>query len=210
MKLLPNSELYDTGYCVLFVRGISPVDVFPRIVGDEDCRPVSVDRMEAEVIKMAGEDLEEEDVPALDIDELRSSGMICDEGPLLRAGTHGDWCFVIESEGPYLAKNEIIRSASRATVALSVLKSESGTSWISYAEDGEILASFDPLLPQHDNGSRPDILDEITGYREAIELGDPEEAHENALRKIQYGLGCAVPQEADASSMLAIRIPGGY
>ncbi|MDF4253803.1 DUF6461 domain-containing protein [Streptomyces sp. WMMB303] len=209
MKLLPNSELYDTGYCALFVRRISPADILSRISGDE-CRAVLVDRMEAEAIKMAGEDLEEEDVPELDIDELRSSGMICADGPLLRAGTHEDWCFVIESEGPYLAKQEIIRSVSRGAVALSALKSETGITWISYAEDEEILSSFDPLLPQCDTGLRPDVLDNITGYREAIERGAPAKAHQNALRKIQYELGCAVPQEADAPRLLAVRIPGGY
>ncbi|MFG3257314.1 DUF6461 domain-containing protein [Streptomyces sp. NPDC048172] len=209
MKLLPNSDLYDTGYCALFVRGTSPEALLAGIAGDA-YHPVQLDRMEAEMIKMAGEDLEDDDVPELDFDELCDSGMICDEGPLLRAGTHDGWCFAIESEGPYLAREEIIRAASRGTVALLALRVETGLTWISYAEDGEILSSFDPLLPHYDNGSRPDVLDSITGYRQAIERRGSMGAHDSALRKIQHALGCAVPQEADEPRLLAIRIPGGY
>ncbi|RCG17668.1 hypothetical protein DQ392_17685 [Streptomyces reniochalinae] len=169
-----------------------------------------LDRMEAEMIKMAGEGLEEEDVPELDIEELSNSGMICAEGPLVRAGTYGDWCFAIESEGPYLAKKEVIRSVSRGTVALSAFKGETGPAWISYAENGEILSSFDPALPHVDSGSRPDVLDGITGYRKVIERGGSDGVPEVVLRKIQHELGCAVPQEADSPRLLSIRVPGGY
>ncbi|MEU5833072.1 DUF6461 domain-containing protein [Streptomyces diacarni] len=208
MRLLPNRELYDTGYCALFVRGMSPTGLLCEITGQK-CPPVFLDRMEAEMIKMTGEDLEEDDVPELDIEELRYSG-ICAEGPLVRAGTYGDWCYAIESDGPYLAKKEVIRSVSRGTVALSAFKGETGPAWISYAENGEILSSFDPALPHIDSGSRPDVLDRITGHREAIERSDSDGSPDSVLGKIQHELGCAVPQEADSPRLLAIRIPGGY
>ncbi|MDQ0955987.1 hypothetical protein QFZ24_009996 [Streptomyces phaeochromogenes] len=208
-SIFPNSQLYETGYCALFVRGVSPTELLTRVSGGE-IQPVLVTRLEADAVKALGEDIDEDDVPELNVDELHSSGMLDNSGPLLRAGTHNNWSFVIESEGPYLASDEILAAASRDTVALSARLSETGSTWISYAENSEILSSFDPLFPQHDYGKRPATLEELTGFREAIDSGDRSEAYENAVRKIQQELQCAVPQEADAGRLLAVRIAGGY
>jgi hypothetical protein len=208
-SIFPNSQLYGTGYCALFVRGVSPTELLTRVSGGE-IQPVLVTRLEADAVKALGEDIDEDDVPELNVDELHSSGMLDNSGPLLRAGTHNNWSFVIESEGPYLASDEILAAASRDTVALSARLSETGSTWISYAENSEILSSFDPLFPQHDYGKRPATLEELTGFREAIDSGDRSEAYENAVRKIQQELQCAVPQEADAGRLLAVRIAGGY
>ncbi|MDQ1033098.1 hypothetical protein QF035_010680 [Streptomyces umbrinus] len=208
-SIFPNSQLYRTGYCALFVRGVSPTELLTRVSGGE-IQPVLVTRLEADAVKALGEDIDEDDVPELNVDELHSSGMLDNSGPLLRAGTHNNWSFVIESEGPYLASDEILAAASRDTVALSARLSETGSTWISYAENSEILSSFDPLFPQHDYGKRPATLEELTGFREAIDSGDRSEAYENAVRKIQQELQCAVPQEADAGRLLAVRIAGGY
>ncbi|MFF5011078.1 DUF6461 domain-containing protein [Streptomyces phaeochromogenes] len=208
-SVFPNSQLYGTGYCALFARGISPTELLTRVSGRE-IQPVLLTRLEADAIKSLGEDIDEEDVPDLNVDELHSSGMLDNSGPLLRAGIHGDWSFVVEPEGPYLASDEIFASVSRDTVALSARLSETGSTWISYAENSEILSSFDPLFPQHDYGKRPATLEELTGFREAIDSGDRSEAYENAVRKIQQELQCAVPQEADAAKLLAVRVAGVY
>ncbi|WP_405958497.1 DUF6461 domain-containing protein [Streptomyces phaeochromogenes] len=205
----PNSQLYDTGYCVLFVKNVSPAELLTRVSGGQ-IHSVPLARLEAEAIKALGEDVEEEDVPSLNVDELHSSGILDNSGPLLRSGTHGDWSFVVESEGPYLASDEILARVSRDTVALSARRIETGSTWISYAENGEIFSSFDPLFPQHDYGQHPAVLEELTGFREAIDSGNRSEAYENALRKIQQELQCAVPQEADAPRLLSIRIAGVY
>ncbi|WP_143674536.1 MULTISPECIES: DUF6461 domain-containing protein [Streptomyces] len=208
-SIFPNSQLYGTGYCALFVRGIPPTELLSRVSGGE-IHPIPLNRLEADAIKAFGEDIDEGDVPGLNVDELHSSGILDNSGPLLRAGTHGDWSFAIESEGPYLASDEILKSVSRGTVALSARLSETGSTWISYAENGEILSSFDPLFPEHDYGKHPATLEELTAYREAIDSGDRSESYENAMRKIQQELQCAAPQETDAASLLAVRIAGGY
>ncbi|MDX2546914.1 DUF6461 domain-containing protein [Streptomyces sp. WI04-05B] len=208
-SIFPNSQLYETGYCALFVKEISPAELLSRVSGRE-IRPIPLNRLEADAVKAFGEDIDEGDVPGLNVDDLHSSGILDNSGPLLRAGAHGDWSFVIESEGPYLARDEILQSVSHGTVALSTRLSETGSTWISYAEDGEILSSFDPLFPQHDYGKNPATLEELTAYREAIDSGDRSESHVNAIRKIQQELRCTVPQEADATSLLAVRIAGGY
>ncbi|MFD4409504.1 DUF6461 domain-containing protein [Streptomyces sp. NPDC058476] len=208
-EIFPNTQLYDTGYCVIFAREISPVELLSR-ASEGQIDPIYLSRLDAEAIKAFGEEIDEEDIPDLDFDALQSSGMLVSGGPLLRAGAHNDWAFVVESEGPYLAKEGILKSASRGTVALSVQLSETTAAWISYAENGEILSSFDPLFPENDYGKEPSTLEELTGYREAIIGGDRAESYENALRKIQEALQCAVPQEADAARLLAVRIAGGY
>ncbi|MFD4413589.1 hypothetical protein [Streptomyces sp. NPDC058476] len=74
-------------------------------------------RTQAEIIVALGEDISEDDLPELDIDELHSAGILQDDGPLLRAGTHGDWSFVIEPEGPYLANDEVLKTVSHDTEA---------------------------------------------------------------------------------------------
>jgi hypothetical protein len=208
-KIFPNSQPYDTGYCVLFVRDISPADLLSAL-SEGDAPQILLNRLEADAIKMFGEDIEDVDVPDLDVEELRSSGMLDNSGPLLRAGTHNNWAFVIEAEGAYLAKDELLTFVSRSTTALSARLSETGSTWIAYAENGEILSSFDPLFPDQDYGKRPAALEELTGYREAIRTGDRAEAYENALRKIQKELQCNPLQEADTPRLLAVRIPGVY
>ncbi|MFD4170758.1 DUF6461 domain-containing protein [Streptomyces albidoflavus] len=207
--LFPNSRLYENGYCAILAREIKPSEILARVSG-RDFRPLCLNRFEAEAIKAFGEDIDETDVPDLDLDELHSNGFLDDSGPLLRAGTHDDWSFVIESEGAYLASEGLLEAASRNTVALSARVSETGSTWISYAENGEILSSFDPLFPEYDSGSRPSVLEELTHYREAISGGARAESFGNALRKIQKELNCAIPQEADAHRLLAVRIAGVY
>ncbi|MBT2446533.1 hypothetical protein J7F03_05440 [Streptomyces sp. ISL-43] len=210
-KLLPNSQLYDTGYCVIFARNVSAVELLSR-VSREGIQPISLSRMAAEAIRMLGEDEDAEDgaVPEADMEDLERAGILVNDGPLLRAGTHGNWSFVVEPEGPYLAGPGLLEAASRGTAALCVQLSEAMAAWISYAEDGEVLSSFDPLFPDRDYGARPEILESLTGYRSAIDSGDPAFAYESALRKIQQELRCAVPQEVDADLLPAIRVHGGY
>ncbi len=123
------------------------------------------------MIKALGEDIEADDVPELDLDELEATGILDNSGPLLRAGTHQNWSFVVESEGPYLAGDSVLESASIGTVAFCARLSETGSSWISYAENGDVLSSFDPLYPDRDYGKRPEVLDRLTGHRDAIESG---------------------------------------
>ncbi|MEU5958764.1 DUF6461 domain-containing protein [Streptomyces sp. NPDC047525] len=207
--IFPNSQLYETGYCALFVKGVSPAELLARVAGGQ-IHPIFLNRLEAEAVKALGEDIEEEDLPDLNLDELHTSGVLDNSGPLLRAGAHDHWSFIIESEGPYLAGEEILEAVSRSTVALSLRLSETSSAWISYAENQEILSSFDPLFPEHDYGKRTEVLDALTGYREVIENGERSEAYENAIRKIQRELHCAVPAEADAGRLLAIRIAGVY
>ncbi|MFD7647164.1 DUF6461 domain-containing protein [Streptomyces albidoflavus] len=207
--LFPNSQLYGTGYCAILARGISPAEILARVSG-RDFHPIYLNRFEAEIIKALGEDIDEADIPDLDLDELHSNGFLEDSGPLLRAGVHDDWSFVIESEGPYLASEKLLKTASRDTVALSARVTETGSTWISYAENGEILSSFDPLFPEYDSGSHPSALDELTHHREAIRRGERSDSFENALRAIQKELHCAIPQEVDALRLISTRIAGVY
>lgn len=209
IDIFPNSQLYETGYCALFAKDISATELLARITGGQ-IHPIPLSRLEAETVKALGEDVEEEAIPDLNLDELHSSGVLDDSGPLLRSGTHDNWSFIIESEGSYLSSDELLETVSRGTVALSLRESETSSAWISYAENQEILSSFDPLFPEQDYGKRTEVLDALTGYREALENGERSEAYENAIRTIQRELRCAVPAEADAGRLLAVRITGGY
>ncbi|MEW2811022.1 DUF6461 domain-containing protein [Streptomyces massasporeus] len=172
--------------------------------------PVALTRTETAHIEALGEDIDEDDVPDVTLDQLQSSGVLASDGPVLRAGEHDGWSFVIEAEGSYLATDDILKSVSRQTAALSLRDSESGSCWKSYAEDGEILSSFDPLFPDSDYGTRPEVLEQLTGHGAAISNGDRADAYPNAVRAIQPRLQGAVPQEGDASRLLTIRIADGY
>lgn len=209
VDLFPNSDLYETGYCVIFAQGISAKELLVR-VWKEGIHPIGINRMEVEVIKALGEEIEEDIVPELSIEELQDAGILVDDGPLLRAGTLGDWSFVVESEGAFLAGEGILARVSVDSVALAAQLSDSMAAWISYAENGEVLSSFDPLFPEQDYGTRPERLESLTGYREAIGSGHRSNAFESAFRKIQCELHCDIPKEVDEHRLLAIRIPGGY
>ncbi|MFZ4207412.1 hypothetical protein ACOZE4_21595 [Streptomyces griseoincarnatus] len=208
-EMFPNLQIYDTGYCVLFAKSVEPDVLLSRIV-DSDVTSLLINRDEADAIKALGEDIEAEDVPGLDVDELETAGLLVNSGPLLRAGAYQGWSFVIESEGPYLAGDVIIKAASLGTIAFCARLSETGASWISYAENGEIMSSFDPLFVDRGYGNRPEVLDRLTGYRSAVSHGDRAEAYENALRQIQERLGCLIPISADADRLYAVRVPGQY
>ncbi|MET9142147.1 DUF6461 domain-containing protein [Streptomyces parvulus] len=209
-ELFPNSELYDTGYCVLFAKGVGPELLLSRVADGGPANTVGLDRHESELIKALGEDIDSDDFADLSMAELEAAGMFDDSGPLLRSGRYEEWSFVVESEGPYLAGEAVLQSASKGTSAFSAMRSESGSTWISYAENGEILSSFDPLFPDVDSGSRPAVLDQLAGHREAIARGERADAYENALRQIQQRLGCAAPASVDAERLTAIRLSGQY
>ncbi|WP_279629939.1 DUF6461 domain-containing protein [Streptomyces africanus] len=207
--IFPNRGLYQFGYCAVFVRGIAPAELLAR-VGGAGLRPVALTRIDTMTIEALGEDIDENDMPGLDLEQLQDSGVLAGDGPVLRSGEHDGWSFVIEPEGSWLAADGIVTSASRKTVALSLRDSESGACWISYAEDGEILSSFDPLFPDIDSGARPEVLGRLTGHVAAINNGERHDAYANAVRAIQQRLQCTVPPEADERRLLTIKIADGY
>lgn len=207
--IFPNRELYQFGYCAVFARGITPAELLARAAG-EGLHLVALTRTEAARIEALGEDTDEDDVPDVDFEQLQDSGVLASDGPVLRAGEHDGWSFVIEPESSYLAADDLVKSVSRETVALSLRDSESGSCWISYAEDGEILSSFDPLFPDSDYGTRPEVLERLTGHVAATNSGDRADAYANAVRAIQQRLQCTVPPEADERRLLTIKIADGY
>jgi hypothetical protein len=207
--IFPNHQLYQFGYCAIFAKGVAPAELLAR-VGGEGLHPVALTRAATALIEALGEDIGEDDVPDVSMDQLQNSGLLAADGPILRAGEYDGWSFVIEPEGSYLAADDILKSVSRETVALSLRDSESGSSWISYAQDGEILSSFDPLFPDSDYGTQPEVLKELTGHVAAITNGDRADAYANAVRAIQQRLQITVPQEADETGLLTIKIEDGY
>lgn len=207
--IFPNTRLYPTGYCVIFAKNITPGELLARAAG-RTLQPTPIGREEADTITMLDEDISEDDLPDLDPDALQAAGLLDADGPLLRAGQYGDWSFAVESEGPYLADVEVLRTVSRGTTALSACELESGSSWIAYAENGVCLSSFDPLFPDDEHGTDPSRLEQLTNFRQALSSGERADAFENALQKIQQELRCTVLPETDAGRMSAIRISGAY
>ncbi|MFJ8896900.1 DUF6461 domain-containing protein [Leifsonia sp. NPDC102414] len=207
--MFPNSNLYETGYCAIFVRAISPTEALSRIPYDKS-EVVELDRSELDAIKELGTEVGPDDLPGVDFDSLESSGILDPRGPLLRSGSHAGWTFIVEPEGPFLAKEKVLKAVSRGTSALLAQMSETAAAWVSYAEDGEILSSFDPLFPDSDFGMQPAILEGLTGHRRAIDSGERADAYENSLRKIQESLGCAMPAAVDSLRLPSVRVPDGY
>ncbi|MGW7244598.1 DUF6461 domain-containing protein [Streptomyces sp. NPDC054804] len=204
-ETFPNTQLYQFGYCAIFAKGMSPGELLSRAAG-APVQPTAVSRADAETITMLGADITEDDLPGLDADALREAGLLEGHSTLLRAGSQGDWSFVIEAESTYLAADAVLSAISHGTAALSLREIESGSSWIAYAENGDVLNSFDPLYPDTDYGKNPGRLEQLTGYREAIDNGERADAFISAARTIQHQLRCAVPPEADAGQMLAIGV----
>ncbi|WP_143661145.1 DUF6461 domain-containing protein [Streptomyces sp. M41(2017)] len=207
--IFPNSNLYETGYCVIFVRAIPPTEALSRIPYDKS-EVVDLDRSELDAIKELGSEVDQDDVLGVDFDGLENSGILDSRGPLLRSGSHAGCTFIVEPEGPFLAQEEVLKAVSRGTSALLAQVSETAAAWIFYAEDGEILSSFDPLFPDSDFGKQPTVLEGLTGYRRAIDSGERADAYENSLRQIQESLEYAMPATVDAPRLPSVRVPNGY
>jgi Family of unknown function (DUF6461) len=78
---------------------------------------------------------------------------------LVLVDSTGGWAMLVEPFGHQGNRPEVLRAASSGGRAICVWWDAGGHCQISYAQDGRLLARFDPASPAHRQGESPHVLD---------------------------------------------------
>ncbi|HEY7419850.1 MAG TPA: DUF6461 domain-containing protein, partial [Ktedonobacteraceae bacterium] len=120
---------YNAAYCLTFARGLDETEILRRFGAD-----LSLARL-----------IREDDEDSLD--ELRWFGEV------IQAGQSDGWAFVYEYNGYKGTLEDTLRPVSTGTVAVSVFCNVNSVTRFCYAEDGAIIANFEPPYPPFDDSS---------------------------------------------------------
>lgn len=151
-------------YCLTFVKGMSEAEVLSRMGAVEGTEPRTPDDAFAE----------------------RES---FDAGypEIVRVLSVGEWSVVHEPFGFTGADTYLLAALSEGTEAVSLLRHEYASHCFSYAVDGVVLCSFDPLFAYYRWGADPDVLVErmravgLYPDRDELDLSDWDFASALAL-----------------------------
>ena len=81
--------------------------------------------------------------------------------PVIGVRQMGGWTLVVEDNGHEGSRAEVLRRASHGTEVVSALWNVNALTRFNYAVDGEVRTSFEALLPEYREGTRPDALEEL-------------------------------------------------
>ncbi|MEV0704249.1 DUF6461 domain-containing protein [Saccharopolyspora sp. NPDC050389] len=96
---------------------------------------------------------------ALDIDDFCEEAFAHQEKhPMIALRRVGDWVLVVEDNGRQGQRPEVLRKAARQA-AVSVFWDANALTRFSHAVRGDIRTSFEAVLPEYREGSRPDELE---------------------------------------------------
>ncbi|MEU7742163.1 DUF6461 domain-containing protein [Nonomuraea sp. NPDC049158] len=169
---LANGHSFSDLWCLTFVRGLSEIDVLRRMGA------------------------EERSIRPLTYEELIDEGLFPDT---VLAGRLGDWIVVVEESGwDALDALEVL---SVETEAVSVLRHDYASDCFGYAVDGELITSFNPMIPAWRSGSDPDRLVDVmrdVGFDPTYAPGDADEREARAVKH----------PSVDGALLLAARLTG--
>lgn len=162
---------HDLGHiwCLTFVRGLSEIDVLRRMGA------------------------EERSIRPLTYEELFDEGLFPDT---VLVGRSGAWIVIIEESG--WEALEALEALSVGTEAVSVLRHDYAEDDFGYAVDGELITSFNPMIPAWRSGSDPDRLVDLmrdVGFEPAHTPGDEDD------REVRH-------PTVDGALLLAARLTG--
>ncbi len=143
-------------YCVTFAQGLDEAELLRRFGGDlSQARSIRSDDWET-------------------VEELQLFGEV------VQVGWCNGWAFAYEDNGFRGTFPEVLRSVSARTVAVSVFRNVNAVTRFCYAEDGTIIADFDPIDPPFEDASpRVQALLHQAGItRERGEEDDEEDSYD--------------------------------
>ncbi|MGS2641231.1 DUF6461 domain-containing protein [Streptosporangium sp. LJ11] len=161
-------------WCLTFVRGLD----------------------EAEALRRVG--AEESSIRPLTYEELVDEGLFPDT---LLAGRLGDWAVLIEESG--WDALDAVKTLSAGSEAVSVLRHDYAADRFAYAVDGQVVTSFNPMIPAWRYGSDPDRLVSLmreAGFDPAYAPGDGTD-EDNEERTVRH-------PRVDGALMLVARLTG--
>jgi Family of unknown function (DUF6461) len=123
-------------FCLSLVRGLDQAEVLRRLGGE---------RSQLRTLTL-GEAAE------------LSSSFQAGYPQIVLAARAGGWSVAVEDNGFEGSRPEVLRALSGGTQAVSVYQNVNALGYFSYAVDGALLVSFEPLFPQRRWGRQPDLL----------------------------------------------------
>src|SRR5260370_33070013 len=143
---------YSVAYCVTFARELDKAEMLRRFNADLSL---------AQMIRR---------------DDWERLEQLAWFGEIVQAGQSDGWAFVYEDNGLTGTFEDILQSVSAGTVAISVFCNVNSLTRFCYAEDGVLLAHFDPIDPPFDDPSPKlqSLLRQAGITRERYEEGDDD------------------------------------
>ncbi|MGW1071601.1 DUF6461 domain-containing protein [Streptomyces sp. NPDC002537] len=183
LRWLPHS--FREGFCVSFVRGVTPDGLLSRLGGITETAK-DLTRAEAEEAEL--------------FDEA--------DGSVIRAGSCGEWAYAIENWGAHGIQSEIAEAISRGTESVVIANTADGSIFFIHATNGHIVCAFDPSLPHLRSGTDPDHL---IAAMENVGLASNKEPGGHALQAIlqlaEEEFQISLPrQQVEHDTLLAMRI----
>lgn len=150
----------DGSYCVTFARGLDEQEMLRRFGGDPS---------HALLLPFQDERLWKQFGPTVHRDGL---SVALEYGPpCVQVGVCDGWAFAIESFSGESERSEVLRAVSVGTVVVSVsYVSAKAIATFSYAEDGVLVAQFDPLYLSSDPSDEDDPLEIILDGDDPLRL----------------------------------------
>lgn len=133
-------EQYDLGFCLLFARCVSLVDVLAAYGCDSSSARL-----------LTWEEMVEDE-------ELGDIWGDPDCAPVVRVGQAGDWAFGFEALGIEGGRPETARQLPAGTETVSLCVAGNAFSWFRYAIGGVAVTEFEPLISNERRGTEPDRL----------------------------------------------------
>ncbi|MER5645486.1 DUF6461 domain-containing protein [Streptosporangium sp. NPDC002524] len=165
-------------------------------LGDQWCLAFARGPDEAEALRRIGAD--DRSIRLLTCRELIDEGVF--PGMIL-AGRLEDWTVLIEPHGWRASEPGVLRALSAGTEAVMVMRQDHSAHLFEYAVDGELVTSFDPMIPAWRYGSDPDRLVDAmraVGFDPGYAPGDGDENEEEIFNH----------PTVDGALLLAFRLTG--
>lgn len=195
---------YREGYAVTITYGISAHEALCRLAG-RSVTTIELDWAEAIMLELNGIDAAIDNFPDLDEEELQGASM-GDAGSIIRALETPGWALTIQNFGGTSSGHEPVSALSRQTRTVGLSSSVNSSAWICYGENERILSSFDPLFPEADYGSDPNVLVLRAGVYQPEHGIGREYSFESRLRWIGRGLSIDLPPGGTTGKLPAAKI----
>ncbi|MGA5128754.1 DUF6461 domain-containing protein [Streptomyces olivoreticuli] len=189
------TESYSEGFAVVFCAGETAEGLL-RSIGAHGARVRALSREQAEAIDLFNRYQDESDLESagLDQEELEADGFLVDGGEVARVGEIAGWAYAIESFGAALTGREVVEHAAVGTRLIGFRRTVNTASWVTYAVDGRVVSSYDPLHPDQ----------AVDGL--AVEgLAEAPDPTGRVLEELE-AWGLRVPRSSDFEELPAVRV----
>jgi hypothetical protein len=242
-----HDEELSRGYCLTLAKGLTPDEVIRRLDGSPmghrngfdsffDLQSDLIDRRHGDPAVFQEEDACEVVEEAVDDERRRARELILaagmsapaqtDDAPistderLLGVTELAGWVLITELDSFLGMDEDVLRRLSSGTTVVSHYRTINTDDGFSWAENGDVRVSFEPLAPGRRDGSDPDALLDVMhrlGYDVSGDESDDEDVdvvhHDRAgatFALAEHVTGVRItPQVLGSADYLCVTVPDG-